>query len=644
MQNVVVGHDTASRPSVGVDDPGRRPRRPRGADRHGRPPDGHARARLPGTTRPSHRRWPVGHGDGPAVHDVPSKSRTVPPTTAVHDGLVGTGDAHPPGLEQLHGGRADPGGHRPGGSTRSCRSGWRRVRCCRRRRRTGSSGRRPRPSATRRGRAPDRSGRRPSAGGGRQRGRGRPGRPVAEGGVARAVDHRTAGPDGAGDGRQFGSRRRSGGRGREVGGGRHPGGPVPRGDDPGPGRLGRVGLVGPSSGGQAEHVRDAGGRREPAGRGQGGGRCGPADHGNDRGGHGGRDGRRAGWWSGLVVVVVVGPAAAPGARPGPPGWSNRPQPTRATAIRTGARTAPVPTRRPPVTSPPSGIACFRPRQASGVVPPHRRRAARAATGSDGVSPGSVRVEGPEDHAGAGLRVEERALRRHPSPGVGPGVDLGHGHRWQEDGGLDRPRPPPRPPRPASCWRRSARGRAARPAPGPPWTDTRSEPAASAVPSRGVSIQQPDGITRASADDSPRAAVVRSVHSPARATSNQESKASTRSRPSGRPDSRRWMGPTDKRVLGQLDHQGQHAVGPRGAGPRHRPGRSRRWPGGGARRPPPPAPSRPRRRWRRWRPGRRSPTARDGRRRHRARTRRGGESVASRAVSPGPATAPRWGTG
>ena len=70
-------------------------------------------------------------------------------------------------------------------------------------------------------------------------------------------------------------------------------------------------------------------------------------------------------------------------------------------------------------------------------------------------------------------------------------------------------------------------------------ESRGEPAASGVPSLGDSSQAPEGITRARADDSPRAAMLRAVGSPTRVTSNHEEKASTRSSPSGSPERARW---------------------------------------------------------------------------------------------------------
>ena len=62
--------------------------------------------------------------------------------------------------------------------------------------------------------------------------------------------------------------------------------------------------------------------------------------------------------------------------------------------------------------------------------------------------------------------------------------------------------------------------------------------------------------------------MRSSKSPARVTSNQDEKASIRSRPSGRPDSPRWIGSHGQLVLGQLDHERHDRLGRRSGGRRH----------------------------------------------------------------------------
>ena len=74
-------------------------------------------------------------------------------------------------------------------------------------------------------------------------------------------------------------------------------------------------------------------------------------------------------------------------------------------------------------------------------------------------------------------------------------------------------------------------------------ESSSAPAASGVPSFGESSHAPDAITRARAWDSPNAVNVRRDSSPTLVTLNHDEKASTRSMPSGSPDSNRWAGPT-----------------------------------------------------------------------------------------------------
>ena len=141
----------------------------------------------------------------------------------------------------------------------------------------------------------------------------------------------------------------------------------------------------------------------------------------------------------------------------------------------------------------------------------------------------------------------------------------------------------------------ARGRAARPGPGPPSTESRSEPAASGVPSFGV--QQPaapEGITRARADDSPErgGGALGEVARPGDVEPRGEGVHQVQ--PVGQPGQEAVDGAHRQLVLGQLDHQGEDPVGPGGAGRRLRRGRWRRWPAGGGRRPRRPGPRPPRR--------------------------------------------------